>query len=125
MNPKTPVIAPPVIFKPKVLNKQEAKADELRQNVNDDQKEYPYPVPFLSSISDTGRVVITFNKPMQAVPDEIDLTKLTYRTSEPEVLPEVWVPVMSVLVDPSELQDPEKVGMSWELISYDPNTMEI
>ena len=114
---------PAPVFKPKVLNKEEAKADELRQNVNDDQMEYPYPVPFLSSISETGIVLITFTEPMQAVPDEIDFTKLTYRTSEPDVLPEVWKPVMTVSIDPSVQQDPEKVRMHWELLSFEPTTM--
>ena len=39
--------------------------------------------------------------------------------------PNVWQPVLNVYIDPSEVQDPSKVGMLWNVTEYTSDQMTI
>ena len=60
-----------------------------------------------------GLVEITFSEPLMKIPDGLDISKLTYTPKRRNLQSE---PVFTVSVEPSALQDPEKIQMSWEFI---------
>ena len=53
-------------------------------------------MPYIKSINPFGEVEVIFTKPLQTISPKIDLTWLEYN---PE--PEVWLPVLTVKIEPS------------------------
>jgi len=57
---------------------------------------------------------------MEKIAPEIDLRTLEYK-----VEPDVWAPVLTVEVLPSEEQDPDRIGLEWSVLSVSPGRLVI
>ena len=62
-----------------------------------------------------GVVEVTFSQPLQTIPPIVDLTKLTF--NDKRNLGESK-PVFVVAVEPSSLQDPANVELTWEITEF-------
>ena len=79
--------------------------------MNKDQKEYPAPIPYISEVTNTGKVIIVFTRALQEIPSDIDLKSLKY-----EAEPGVWKPVFTAEIQPAEAQEPENVALDWSIV---------
>ena len=100
----------------KVLNEADFAANIVREKAIETFSV----VPRISKFTSTGEVTIEFSKNMEELSEEIDLKELEFKDELGQ-----WKPVLSVTVNPAELQDPTKVGLDWEIIEYSGNTMKI
>ena len=84
-----------------------------RTTVYKDQKAYPAPIPYISEVTNSGKVIIIFTRALQEIPSDIDLKSLEY-----EVEPGVLKPAFKVEIVPAEAQEPENVAMEWSIVHY-------
>ena len=73
-------------------------------------------------MTQTGRMTIEFSQPMQQISlSDIDLSTFLY-----EVTPGVWEPSMTLDIEGSEEQEPEKVRLeSWNVTAITSSEMDI
>ena len=76
-------------------------AEELRQNVNEDQVSYPTPEARISKVSMMGEVSISFSVPMTVIDSKIDLKSLTFEAEEKLRRRRLSLPVFNVNVIPA------------------------
>ena len=97
--------------------------------MNDDQKAYPNPIPYITEATQTGKVTILFTEALQEIFAKLDLRtekyKLDLRTEKYEAEPDVWKQALSVEIEPSVSQDPERVAFDWAVLSQSTNKIEI
>ena len=79
----------PELVEPVGLSEDQLLANLIRETVNGDQKAHPYPVPYISELTQTGKVTISFTRALKLISPQIDLKTLTY-----EKEPGVWEPVL-------------------------------
>ena len=53
------------------------------------------------------------------------VTKIDLRTEKYEAEPDVWKQVLTVEVEPTVAQDPERVGLDWVVLSVSTRKIEI
>ena len=71
-------------------------ANLIRESVYFDQMAYPYPIPFISEATQTGKVIILFTRALKEISPKLDLKTLEY-----EAQPNIWKPVFTVEIKPA------------------------
>ena len=102
---------------------QYVEAEEYREEVGEDQEAAPSPTLFISEMTSSGIITVTFSEPLRKLPDSIDLTTLMYKVEDGEderrmLGAAVYKPALEVRVVPSTLQEPENLAMTWEIIKF-------
>ena len=97
----------------KILTGQDFAANIVRAEVSLVQYQNDEPIPYIKRTTSTGIIEIEFTKPMMQPEIDLDFTTLEYQVNENE-----WAPVMTVVVLPAQMQDPAKVKLDWETVSY-------
>lgn len=77
------------------------------------------PVPFISMVTQTGRLRVTFTQPVYTVPN---LTIINNGTIE---LKGKVVPVLDIEIVPGEDSNSEDLLFTWEVVSQTATTLEI
>ena len=66
---ESPPTPPPKVCTSETCN----AANWIREQINIDQFAYPYPVPMITKVTNSGIVVVEFTKPLLLSPDKITL----------------------------------------------------
>ena len=95
---------------------------KVDENVIEAQFDSATPIPYISKMTQTGKMTIEFSQPMQPISlTDIDLSTFVY-----EVSPGVWVPSLTLNIESSEEQEPEKVRLeSWNVTAISSTEMDI
>ena len=102
------------------IDEDKVEASAFAERVNEDQSAYPDPVPFIAEVTQTGKVTIHFSEALDEFFTEVDLKNMKF-----EAEPGEWCPVLTVEIEPAQMQDPQNVAMEWSVISQSSSEIEL
>ena len=77
-------------------------------------------MPYIDKVEANGLVMIEFTRPILKIDDRIDLSTLEY-----EAEPDVWLPSLTIEIEPYKLHDPDDLKMTWSVVSVSQNSIDV